>query len=73
MGNEEHYKLSLLRKTEDGAEWENIYLKTGEDPKIVAHTPQIREMVTLNSKIEKISKEAVSELLRDLAASDRTH
>lgn len=73
MAKEEYYKLSLLKKTEDGAEWENIYIKTGEDPKIVAHIPQTRTIGTLNSKIEKISNEAVSELLNDLEASDRTH
>lgn len=73
MGDIEYYGLSFLRKTEDGAEWEKIYIEIGGTPKIIAHIPQTREMRTLNSKIEKISKEDISKLLKDLAASDKTY
>ena len=54
---EEYYKLSLLREVKDGAEWEDIYIEIGENPKIIAHIPQT--MRPLNSKLEKISKEKV--------------
>ena len=57
----EYYKLSLLRRTRDGADWEEIYLEiNGQKSRVIAHLPDSEQVRLLNSKLEKISgKEAM--------------
>lgn len=58
----EYYKLSLLRKTENGAEWENIYFKIEKSkPKLIGHGIAQRKS-PLNSKLEKVSEEKIKDL-----------
>ena len=64
----EYYKLSLLKRIEHGASWEEIYLEIdGEKSKIIATYPQILTNV-LNEKLEKMTEEDVKKLSHDLSA-----
>ncbi len=59
---EKYYKLSLLRKTEGGAEWQNIYFKVygNGEPELVEEPSNF-----LNSKLEKISKKEHTKRIND--------
>jgi len=62
----EYYKLSLLRKTDGGSEWEKIYFGIDDEKlEIIIHVPQKRS--PLNSKLEMISEEEIKETLKDLS------
>ncbi|MBA7676722.1 hypothetical protein ES703_84966 [subsurface metagenome] len=61
----EYYKLSLLKKTKDGAVWDEIYLEmNGEKSRVMDYGFRSNESRPLNSKLEKISDEEAKEILR---------
>ena len=61
----EYYKLSLLRNKKEGAEWEYFYIQfssAGAGAQII-HEDRLSS--TLNSKLEKISKEEMTRIIND--------
>jgi len=61
----EYYRLSLLRRTRDGADWEEIYLEiNGGKSEVIGFLPDSVQTRPLSSSLEKISEEEALEILR---------
>jgi len=66
----EYYKLSLLRKTGSGAQWEKFYIKF-EDNYATIVNKEVHSSL-LNSRLEKISEEDAKRAIKD-SDSDLSH
>ncbi len=62
----EYYKLSLLKRAEHGASWEEIYLQIdGDQSRIITTRPQMLNGV-VKQKLEKMTEKEVKELFDDM-------
>jgi hypothetical protein len=58
-----YYKLSLLRKTESGAQWEKFYIKFEDNNATILDKEAHSSL--LNSRLEKISEEDAKKAIND--------